>query len=97
MPLASLDDIVWGAWDLFPDDAYVAATRAGVLEGGKHLEQIADVLRDIRPMPAAFERATSSASTASNIDGTSVASGRCSTASARTSTASATRTSSTGS
>ncbi len=56
VPLASLDDIVWGAWDVFPDDAYVAASRAGVLESGKHLEGIADALREVRPMPAAFER-----------------------------------------
>ena len=56
VPLASLDDIVWGAWDVFPDDAYVAATRAGVLEGGKHIEQVAEVLRDVRPMHAAFEK-----------------------------------------
>ena len=56
VPLAALDDIVWGAWDPFPDDCYVAATRAGVLEGGKHIEQVAEVLRDIRPMPAAFDR-----------------------------------------
>jgi len=55
VPLASLDDIVWGAWDVFPDDAYVAASRAGVLESGKHLEGIADALREVRPMPAAFE------------------------------------------
>src|SRR6188508_1082285 len=48
VPLATLDDIVWGAWDVFPDDAYVAATRAGVLEGGKHIEQVAEVLRDIQ-------------------------------------------------
>ena len=32
VPLASLDDIVFGAWDPFPDDAYVAATRAGAHE-----------------------------------------------------------------
>ena len=56
VPLASLDDIVFGAWDPFPDDAYVAAQRAGVLESGKHLEGIADALRDVRPMPAAFDR-----------------------------------------
>ena len=56
VPLANLDDIVWGAWDVFPDDAYVAASRAGVLEQGKHIEAISDVLRDIRPMKAAFER-----------------------------------------
>jgi myo-inositol-1-phosphate synthase len=56
VPLASLDDIVWGAWDVYPDDAYVAATRAGVLEQGKHIEAISDALREVRPMQAAFER-----------------------------------------
>lgn len=56
LPLASLDDIVFGAWDPFPDDAYVAATRAGVLEGGKHIEAVSDALREVRPMPAAFDR-----------------------------------------
>ena len=64
VPLAALDDIVWGAWDVFPDDAYVAASRAGVLEGGKHIEAISDVLRDVRPMTAAFERKY-----ARNLDG----------------------------
>jgi myo-inositol-1-phosphate synthase len=56
VPLASLDDVVFGAWDPFPDDAYVAAQRAGVLEGGRHIEQISDALRDVRPMAAAFDR-----------------------------------------
>src|SRR6187399_573901 len=56
VPLAALDDIVFGAWDPFPDDAYVAASRAGVLEGGRHIEQISDALRDVRPMAAAFDR-----------------------------------------
>ena len=56
VPIAALDDVVFGAWDPFPDDAYVAATRAGVLEGGKHIEQISDALRDVRPMAAAFDR-----------------------------------------
>ena len=64
VPLARLEDIVWGAWDVFPDDAYVAASRAGVLEQGKHIEAISDVLRDIRPMKAAFERKY-----ARNLDG----------------------------
>ena len=54
VPLASLDDIVFGAWDPFPDDAYVAASRAGVLET-KHLEPISDILRSVRPMSAAFD------------------------------------------
>jgi myo-inositol-1-phosphate synthase len=56
VPLANLDDIVFGAWDPFPDDAYVAAQRAGVLEGGRHIEQVSDALRDVRPMAAAFDR-----------------------------------------
>ena len=56
VPLARLEDIEWGAWDPFPDDAYIAATRAGVLESGKHIEGIAEVLRDVRPMKAAFDR-----------------------------------------
>ncbi len=56
VPLARLEDIVWGAWDVYPDDAYVAASRAGVLEGGKHIEAVSEALRDIRPMAAAFER-----------------------------------------
>src|SRR5436190_1421268 len=56
MQLTSIDDIVWGAWDPFPDDAYVAAQRAGVLEGTRHIEGIADALRAVRPMPAAFDR-----------------------------------------
>ena len=56
VPLASLEDVVFGAWDPFPDDAYVAATRAGVLEGGKHIEQVSEALREVRPMKAAFDR-----------------------------------------
>ena len=54
VPLADLKDIVFGAWDPIPDDAYTAAKKAGVLEE-KHLEPIADFLRKIKPMPAVFE------------------------------------------
>ncbi|MCZ7528495.1 MAG: inositol-3-phosphate synthase [Acidimicrobiia bacterium] len=57
VPLASLEDLVFGAWDPFPDDAYVSACRAGVLEVGRHLEPIADQLRAVRPMAAAFDPA----------------------------------------
>ena len=55
VPLASLDQIVLGAWDPYPDDAYTAASRAGVLDQARHLEGIADALRAIQPMPAAFD------------------------------------------
>src|SRR5207245_6020826 len=55
VPLADLKDLVFGAWDPFPDDAYTAATKAGVLER-QHLEPIADFLKGIRPMPAAVDQ-----------------------------------------
>jgi len=54
VPLADLKDIVFGAWDPIPDDAYTAAKKAGVLEE-KHLEPIADFLKNIKPMPAVFD------------------------------------------
>jgi myo-inositol-1-phosphate synthase len=54
VPLASLEDLVFGAWDPIPDDALTAAKKAGVLED-KDLEPIATFLRDIKPMPAVFD------------------------------------------
>ena len=51
VPLASLDDLVFGAWDPVPDDAYTAAVRAGVLDRHEHLEPIGDFLRSLKPMP----------------------------------------------
>ena len=56
VPITPLDDIVFGAWDPFPDDAYVAAMRAGVLDPHRHVESISEALRDVRPMKAAFDR-----------------------------------------
>jgi len=70
VPLASLDDVVFGAWDPFPDDAYVAATRAGVLESGKHIEGIAEALREVVPMKAAFDRSYVKNIDAGNVLGT---------------------------
>jgi myo-inositol-1-phosphate synthase len=55
VPLADLQDLVFTAWDPFPDDAYHAARKAGVLEP-PHLEPIADFLKGITPLPAAFDR-----------------------------------------
>ncbi|GLC27592.1 inositol-3-phosphate synthase [Roseisolibacter agri] len=54
VPLANLDDLVFGAWDPIPDDAYTAAKKAGVLED-RDLEPIKDFLSTIKPMKAAFE------------------------------------------
>jgi len=56
VPLASLDDLVFGAWDPIPDNAYEAARKAGVLDPRAHLDPIAEFLRSIEPMPAAFDR-----------------------------------------
>jgi myo-inositol-1-phosphate synthase len=55
VPLASLDDVVFGAWDLFSDNAYEGAKTAGVLEGPL-LEQIRPELEAITPMTAVFDR-----------------------------------------
>jgi myo-inositol-1-phosphate synthase len=54
VPLAKLDDLVFGAWDPIPDDALTAARKAGVLEE-KDIEPIADFLKAIKPMPAVFD------------------------------------------
>ena len=97
VPIATLDDIVFGAWDPFPDDAYVAAQRAGVLDAGKHVEQISEALRDVRPMQAAFDRTYVKNIDADNTHGQGRRSGRCWRRSARTSTASGTRSRSTAS
>jgi myo-inositol-1-phosphate synthase len=54
VPLASLDDIVFGAWDPIPDDGYTAAKKAGVLSN-EDLERVAEFMKSIKPMPAVFE------------------------------------------
>jgi myo-inositol-1-phosphate synthase len=54
--LADLNDIVFGAWDPIPDDAYTAAKKAGVLED-RDIEPVADFLKSIKPMPAVFDNA----------------------------------------
>ena len=54
--LAKLDDIVFGGWDIFNDNAYEAAVRAGVLES-KDLEPIKEELSAVKPMTAVFEQA----------------------------------------
>src|SRR5688572_26234378 len=55
VPLAGLDDLVFGGWDPIPDDAYAAAKNAGVLEE-VHLAPLKDFLTAIKPMPAVFDQ-----------------------------------------
>ena len=56
VPLANLDDLVFGAWDIFPQNAYDAARNAAVLLP-EDLEPIRTELESISPMAAAFDPA----------------------------------------
>ena len=55
VPLASLDDVVFGGWDIFEDNSYEAAKTAGVLETDL-LEKVRPELEAIKPMSAVFDR-----------------------------------------
>ncbi|MDA2938829.1 inositol-3-phosphate synthase [Acidobacteria bacterium AH-259-A15] len=54
VPLAEIDDLVFAAWDIFEDDAYTAAGKAGVLENDL-LRRLKAELEAIRPMKAVFD------------------------------------------
>jgi len=53
VPIADLGDLCFGAWDVFPDDAYASACHAKVLE-----QDLVDALREplqaVKPMTAVF-------------------------------------------
>jgi myo-inositol-1-phosphate synthase len=53
--LAKLDDLVFGGWDVFPDNAYQAAVKAGVLDA-KDLAKVEKFLSKIKPMKAVFDQ-----------------------------------------
>lgn len=55
VPLAELDNLVFGGWDIFPEDVYAAAQHAEVLQQ-KDLDGVKEELRAIKPMPAAFDQ-----------------------------------------
>jgi len=55
VPLAGLDDLVFGTWDIFEDNCFEAAQRAGVLEAPL-LDKLRDPLSAIRPMKAVFDQ-----------------------------------------
>jgi myo-inositol-1-phosphate synthase len=57
VPLAALDDLVFGAWDPIPDNGYESALVAGVLDKETHIDPIKDFLSGIEPMPAVFDPA----------------------------------------
>ncbi len=56
VPLASLDDIVFGGWDIYEDNAYEAARKAGVLNS-EHLAVLKPFLETVKPWPAVFDSA----------------------------------------
>jgi myo-inositol-1-phosphate synthase len=69
VPLAGLDDLVFGGWDPIPDDAYETAVKAGVLSRD-HTEPLRDFLSALKPMSAAFDRKY-----VKRLDGTNVKTG----------------------
>ena len=55
VPLASLDDLVFGGWDIHGESCYETAVRSGVLNS-RHLEELRPHLEQIRPWKAVFSR-----------------------------------------
>ena len=55
LPLADLNDLVFTGWDIFTDDMYAAASKAGVLER-ELIDRIQPFLESIKPLPAVFNR-----------------------------------------
>ncbi|MDZ7291609.1 MAG: inositol-3-phosphate synthase [candidate division KSB1 bacterium] len=55
VPLASLDDLVFGGWDIFEDNCYMAALKAGVLDSSL-IEKVKEPLQAIKPWKAVFDQ-----------------------------------------
>jgi myo-inositol-1-phosphate synthase len=55
VPLAGLNDLVFTGWDIFEDDMYTAASKAGVLERSL-LDEIKPFLSSVKPRQAVFDR-----------------------------------------
>jgi myo-inositol-1-phosphate synthase len=55
VPLAGLNDLVFGGWDIYEDTAYEAAANARVLEAPQ-LEKLKEPLSAIKPMKAVFDQ-----------------------------------------
>jgi myo-inositol-1-phosphate synthase len=69
VPLANLEDITFGGWDIYSDNVFEAASKARVLEPGL-LHSVREELETIHPMKAVFDR-----SYVTNLDGTNVKEG----------------------
>ncbi len=55
VPLAKIEDLVFGGWDIFEDDCHAAAMKAGVLEP-RLLEQVKEPMQAIKPWKAVFDQ-----------------------------------------
>ena len=55
VPLTELDDLVFGGWDIFEDNAYQAAMKAGVLHK-ESIDAIKPFLESVKPMKAVFDQ-----------------------------------------
>ncbi len=66
VPLAALSDIVFGTWDVYPQNSFESAVNADVLRA-KDILPVEDELKSIVPMPAAFDKKF-----ANRLDGTNV-------------------------
>ncbi|MCK9180713.1 MAG: inositol-3-phosphate synthase [Bacteroides sp.] len=55
VPLADMNDLVFGGWDLFEEDGYDASKQAAVFED-KDLNLVKDELKEIKPMKAVFDQ-----------------------------------------
>ncbi len=70
VPLAALDDLVFTGWDIFEDDMYTAASKAGVLERDL-LDKVKPLLKSIKPQKAVFDH-----NYVRNLDGPNVKKGK---------------------
>ncbi len=70
VPISQLNDIVFGAWDVYPADAYRSAMYAEVLKE-KDIEPVKDELQKIVPMKAAFDK-----NFAKRLDGDNIMEGK---------------------
>lgn len=55
IPLADMNDLIFGGWDVYDDNAYKAAIKAGVLEKDL-LDKIKSDLTAVKPMKAVFDK-----------------------------------------
>lgn len=70
VPIADLNDIVFGAWDVYPANAYESAINAEVLKE-KDINPVKDELEQIVPMKAAFDH-----NYAKRLDGENIMTGK---------------------